>query len=185
MKLLFTLVAVVATGALSMVPQFAHSETEVVYSDAGQNIFEVTVPDFWTLRAGGQRDIAPSSDDAFRPIARVFGLTPESDSGVWVGLMSPPHLRTLEDAKDYARSLSGQLAKTTEITSTENRKVAGYPAFVVEGNGRRDGRAVNFTAAVLELPRNRVVLGLTVLERGYDPNALTDVNAILQSIQAR
>lgn len=185
MKAWSSLVACAAVGALSLLPQVALSDTEVVYADAGRNVFEVTVPDFWTLRVGGAREITPSDDDALRPIARVFGLSPELENGVWVGLMSPPQLRGLEDAKDYAQSLSGQLAKTTEITGTESREIAGYPAFVVEGTGRRDGRLVHFTAAVLELPRDRVVVGLTVLEKGYDTSALSDVNAILQSIRAR
>ncbi|MDA5555566.1 hypothetical protein [Shimia sp. MMG029] len=185
MKVWSSLVACAAAGALFVIPHVAHSETEVTYADAGRNVFEVTVPDFWTLRVGGEREITPPSEDALRPVARVFGLSPESANGVWVGLMSPPQLRSLKDARDYAKSLSGQLAKTTEIVRTEERTVAGYPAFVIDGKGRRNGRSVNFTAAVLELPRNRVVVGLTVLERGYDPDALSDVNAILQSIQAR
>ena len=175
----------IALGALCLFPIGAQAETEVVYSDAGRDVFEVTIPDFWTLRVGGAREITPSSDEALRPIARVFGLSPETENGVWIGLISPPQLRSLEDAADYAQSLSGQLAETTEVTSRESRRIAGYPAFVLEGTGRRSGRDVNFTAAVIELPGQRVVVGLTVLERGYDPSALKDVNAILHSIKAQ
>lgn len=174
-----------ALGALCLFPIGAQAETEVVYSDAGSDVFEVTIPDFWTLRVGGAREITPSSDEALRPIARVFGLSPETANGVWIGLISPPQLRALEDAADYAQSLSGQLAETTEVTSRESRRIAGYPAFVLEGTGRRSGRGVNFIAAVIELPGQRVVVGLTVLERGYDPSALKDVNAILHSIKAQ
>lgn len=163
----------------------ALADTQVTYEDEDQAVFSVHVPDFWTLRVGGDRDIAPDAKAPLRSVARVFGLSPELDHGVWVGLMSPPRFRTLQDAKDYAQSLSGQLAKTTEITATQERRVAGYPAFVIEGNGRREGRAVSFTVALLELPNRRVVVGLTVLESGYDPSALTDVNAILHSVKAR
>ncbi|MBO9477160.1 hypothetical protein J7382_06415 [Shimia sp. R11_0] len=177
--------AILTAGFLLASAQTALAETQAIYSDASDKVFEVTVPDFWTLRVGGDRDIEASTEEGLRAVERVFGLSPENGHGVWMGLISPSRLRTLEDAKDYARNLGGQLAKTTEITGSSERRVAGYPAHIIEGTGRRNGKAIDFTVMLLDLPNNRVVVGLTVLEKGYDVSALDDVNAILQSIKAR
>ncbi|GAA6178645.1 MULTISPECIES: hypothetical protein [unclassified Shimia] len=185
MKALIWLRAAATLGCFCASVTAVTAGTTAVYEDAGKGVFEVTVPDFWTLRVGGDRDLTPSSEDELRVVERVFGLTPEKDHGVWIGLISPPRFHTLQDAKDYARSLGGQLAKTTEITSSKDRRISGYPAHVIEGTGRRDGRAVNFTVMLLDMQNSRVVVGLTVLEKGYDPNAVADINAILQSIKAR
>lgn len=161
------------------------ADTPATYMDGPDRIFQVSVPDFWNLRTGGMREIAPDAADELRSVERVFGLSPEKDHGVWMGLISPPQFRNLQDAKNYARSLSGQLAKSTKITGNMDRRVAGYPATVIEGTGRRNGKSVNFTVVLMDLKTGRVVIGLTVLEHGHDPNALADVNAILQSIKAR
>lgn len=171
--------------ALCGAPMLAKADTQVVYSDQTRNVFQVDVPDFWNLRVGGPRELSPDGDEDIRAVERVFGLEPESDHGVWVGLISPPRFRSLEDANEYARSLSGQLAKTTEILSAEDRRVGNYPATVITGTGRRDGRPVSFNVTMLDIKNGRVVVALTIMSQGFDQSALADVNAILTSIKAR
>lgn len=172
-------------GVLCGAPMLVQADTQVVYSDQTRNVFQVDVPDFWNLRVGGPRELSPDGDEDIRAVERVFGLEPESDHGVWVGLISPPRFGSLEDAKDYARSLSGQLAKTTEILSAEDRRVGNYPATVITGSGRRDGRPVSFNVTMLDIKNGRVVVALTIMSQDFDQRALADVNAILNSIKAR
>ncbi|SMP35107.1 hypothetical protein [Shimia sagamensis] len=179
------LVGLLLSAVLCAASSLALAGTQVAYSDQTRNVFQVDVPDFWNLRVGGPRDLAPSNDDDIRAVERVFGLEPESDHGVWVGLISPQKFRTLEDAKEYARGLSGQLAKTTEILTAEDRRVGNYPATVITGTGRRDGKPVSFNVTLLDIQNGRVVVALTIMSQGFDQSALTDVNAILQSIKAR
>ncbi|MCH2069049.1 hypothetical protein [Shimia sp.] len=173
------------SAALWAAPIAVQADTQVVYSDQSRNVFQVAVPDFWKLRVGGPRELSPDGDEDIRAVERVFGLEPESDHGVWVGLISPPRFRSLEDAKEYARGLSGQLAKTTEILSAEDRRVGNYPATVITGTGRRDGRPVSFNVTMLDIKNGRVVVALTIMAQGFDQSALADVNAILTSIKAR
>jgi len=172
-------------GALCGAPILVQADTQVVYSDQTRNVFQVDVPDFWNLRVGGPRELSLDGDEDIRAVERVFGLEPESDHGVWVGLISPPRFGSLEDGKDYARSLSGQLAKTTEILSAEDRRVGNYPATVITGSGRRDGRPVSFNVTMLDIKNGRVVVALTFMSQDFDQRALADVNAILNSIKAR
>lgn len=171
--------------AMCTTPMLAQADTQVVYRDQTRSVFQVDVPDFWKLRVGGPRDLAPTDGDEIRAVERVFGLEPESDHGVWIGLISPPKFRTLEDAKEYARGLSGQLAKTTEILSAEDRRIGNYAATVITGIGRRDGRPVSFNVTLLDIKNGRVVVALTIMSQGFDQSALTDVNDILNSIKAR
>jgi len=173
------------SAALCSAPMLVQADTQVVYSDETRNVFQVDIPDFWKLRVGGPRDLAPTDGDELRSVERVFGLEPESAHGVWIGLISPPKFHTLEDAKEYARGLSGQLAKTTDILTAEDRRVGNYPATVITGTGRRDGKPVSFNVTLLDIKNGRVVVALTIMSQGFDQSALTDVNAILQSIKAR
>ncbi len=173
------------SAAFWAAPMVAQADTQVVFSDQTRNVFQVDVPDFWNLRVGGPRELSPDGDEALRTVERVFGLEPESDHGVWVGLISPPRFGSLEDAKEYARGLSGQLAKTTEILTAEDRRVGNYPATVITGTGRREGRPVSFNVTMLDIRNGRVVVALTIMSQGFDQSALADVNAILNSIKAQ
>lgn len=177
---------VVAAACLSVIgASAAMADSRLVYADSTESVFQVTVPDFWTVRVGGPREISPDETEELRLVERVFGLEPERGHGVWIGLISPGKFRTLDDAKAYARGLSGQLAQTTKIVDVQDRLISGRPATVITGTGRRDGRPVSFNVALLDLQNGRVVVALTVLQKGYERSALTDVNAIIQSIRAQ
>ncbi|PSL21657.1 hypothetical protein [Shimia abyssi] len=163
----------------------ALADTPVTYMDGSDAVFNMAIPDFWTARVGGPRVLSAPGEDAPRGVDRVIGLEPESNSGVWVGFVSPRGLSTLDEATEYARSLAPQIAKEAEVTEFEERRIAGYPARVYRGNGRRDGRTVYFTVSLIDLPNGRVVFSLTAFEAGYDPAAIEDINAIYNSIRSR
>ncbi|SFM12324.1 hypothetical protein [Shimia aestuarii] len=177
-------------GVLALIAGFmpvsaAVADTPVHYRDGSETIFSVDVPDFWTVRVGGSRTLTPPGEDASRDVERVIGLEPESDSGVWVGFVVPEGLRTLDEAADYARSLAPQIAKDTEVTEFESRRIAGYPARVYRGTGRRNGTTVHFTVSLIDLPNGSVIFSMTALHPGYRADALEDVNAIYNSIRTR
>ncbi len=174
-----------ATAVLAFWPAFSCAGTSLSYTDGDRPIFSIEVPDFWTARVGGDRRLTPPGEDAPREVKRVIGLLPEQDAGVWVGFSSPAGVRNLAEGEEYARAASQFIVKDPEITKVETRSVSGYPARVAQGNGRRDGRRIHFTAMLIDLPNGRVVFSLTVLAPGYDAAALEDVNAIYNSIQAK
>jgi len=48
----------------------ARADIPVTYTDEGQAIFHLSVPDFWEMRSGGVRIIDPDGDE---PPARPIG----------------------------------------------------------------------------------------------------------------
>ena len=173
------------SAALVLAVGLAHAGTPVTYTDGDKPVFSIEVPDFWKVRVGGDRSLTPPGEEESRVVERVIGLQPEKDSGVWIGFVSPDGLRTLDEAEDYARSLAQQVAKGATVTDLESRRIAGYPARVYRGQGRRDNQTVFFTVSLIDLPNGRVVFSMTALSADYARDALVDVNAIYNSIRSR
>lgn len=162
----------------------AMADTPVTYTDTGKALFRFVVPDFWTLRVGGSRDIEDTSLGDTRAVARVMGLRPVTDDTVWMGFVSPEGVATIDDGIQYLRDIDKFLVKDAEVTGNERRSIGGLPAQVYRGTGRRDGRGVNFTATVIDLPRGRVAVAVAVLRDDADPAYVEDLNAVFDSFQA-
>lgn len=161
----------------------ANAGTPVTYTDSGKALFQVEVPDFWSLRTGGLRELADQDATDVRDVSRVFGLTPNAHPGVWVGLISPHGVSTLAQARDYLREIGPFLVKDAVASDPVTRRIGGLPARSISGEGRRDGKRVDFTALSIDLPGNRVAIAVVVLEQGADTDPIGDINAMLASIR--
>ncbi|MCL6285055.1 hypothetical protein M3P21_16100 [Ruegeria sp. 2012CJ41-6] len=169
---------------LAGLPAATLADMPLTYESDGRALFRLSAPDFWQVRAGGPRAIAAPETGEARLINRVIGLEPVADKGVWVGFMSPNGIRTLGQAEDYLSGIGRSLVKDPEVTGRSSITLGGLPAKRITGTGRRDGRAVSFTALLIDLPTNRVAISLAVIESGADPDLVNDVNAIYGSFRA-
>ncbi|AXI54537.1 hypothetical protein C1J05_08555 [Sulfitobacter sp. JL08] len=161
-----------------------HAGTPVVYSDGEQSLFRVDVPDFWSVRTGGERVIADPETDEPRTVGRVIGLAPVEGGGVWVGLVSPRNVTTLDQADQYLRDIGPFLVQDTEISKRTNRRIAGLPARTVAGRGTRDRKSIDFTAVTIDLPNGRVAVAVVVFEAGADPASADVINEMFASFKA-
>ena len=82
------------------------------------------------------------------------------------------------------RELGPQLVHDAEITARETRRIGGRQAQSLSGHGRRNGKAVQFTAVLIDLPGPRVAFSVTILESGFDPALLEGINAVYASFRA-
>ncbi|GIT85912.1 hypothetical protein ROBYS_09280 [Roseobacter sp. OBYS 0001] len=175
--------AIVAVA--SVFPFAGMAGTPVIYTDGTKPLFEIEVPDFWSLRTGGLRDLAsPEQSDDFRDISRLFGITPDAHDGIWVGLISPFGVTTLPEARTYLRDIGPFLVQDASVDPPKARRINGLNASSISGTGRREGRNVSFTVLAIDLPGARVAIAAVVIEAGADLDPLSDVNAMLASIQA-
>ncbi len=161
----------------------AAADTPVTYTDAGRALFSFAVPDFWVLRTGGPRDIEDTELGDPRAVARVMGFKPVTDESVWMGFVSPAGVTSIQDGLRYLEDIDKFLVNDPTVTSTSDTRIAGLPAKVIRGTGARDG-GVSFTATIIDLPRGRVAIAVTILRNGADPAYVDDLNAVFASFRS-
>lgn len=174
----FPLIAAAWMGAVP-----AAAETPVTYTDEGRALFSFSVPDFWVVRTGGPREIEDTELGDPRAVARVMGVRPITDDTVWIGFVSPSQVRTIAGGLEYLRDIDKFLVNEPSVSEIADIRVGGLPAQVIRGTGTRDGRGVNFTATVIDLPRDRVAVVVAVLRDGADPAYVDDLNAVFASFR--
>jgi len=175
------LALIISSLMISTAP--AYADMPVTYQDDGRSLFRVSAPDFWTVRAGGTRELA-APGDAAQGVARVIGMHPVSEPRVWVGFVSPQGVRSFDDAAEYLRDIGPFLVKSPQVDSRKSLRIGGLAAKSIAGAGRRKGKAVNFTALMIALPNGRMAISVAVIEAGADPAITADVNAIYNSFRA-
>ncbi|MGI9367488.1 MAG: hypothetical protein ACR2O2_01505 [Ruegeria sp.] len=159
------------------------ADTPVTYTDNGRALFQFSVPDFWMVRTGGQREIEDTAVGDPRGVSRVIGMRPVTDDNVWMGFVSPQGVGDIEGGFQYLADIDKFLVKDPKVTSSGDTRIGGLPARVVRGTGKRDGRGVNFTATVIDLPQNRVAVAVAILRDGADPEYANDLNAVFASFR--
>ncbi len=160
------------------------ADMPVTYKDGGRALFTLSAPDFWTVRAGGPRELAAPDGEA-RIVARVIGMHPVSEPRVWVGFVSPRGVRNVDEATAYLRDIGPFLVKDAQVDSRKSHRIAGRAATSIAGHGRRKGKTVNFKAVLIDLPNGRMAISVVVMEAGADPAIVADVNAIYSSFRAK
>jgi len=172
-----------AAGMWSLAPDHAAAQTPVTYVDQGQAVFHLSMPDFWQMRSGGFRVLDAEGPEAGRSTNRVMGFSPSGDTSALFAVVSPIDVRTLEQGQEYLADVGRFLVQDAEVSGSERRQIAGLPAVRFTGQGRREGKSVNFTATVIDLPNGRVVVAVAVLEAGATEAAVSELNAMFASIR--
>ncbi len=183
MRILLSLVLAASAVTWSAVTP-VQADTPVTYTDEGRALFRFEVPDFWTLRTGGPREIEDTNLGDARAVSRVMGIRPVTDDNVWMGFVSPSRVSSIQGGLSYLEDIDKFLVKDPTVTSTSNTRIGGRPAHVIRGTGNRDGRGVNFTATVIDLPRDRVAIGVAILRDGADPSYVDALNAVFASFRS-
>ncbi|WP_246139377.1 hypothetical protein [Falsiphaeobacter marinintestinus] len=162
----------------------AYADMPVTYTEGSRALFHLSAPDFWTVRAGGPRDLTAPGDDASREVVRVIGLEPSSEPHVWMGFVSPLGVSNFAEAEDYLREIGPHLVQDATASGSKSLTIGGRSARSVSGTGRRNGRGVSFSAVMIDLPNGRMAVSVTVLENGVNPDLVADVNSIFASFRA-
>ena len=166
------------------IPSAAIAEVRASYAENGTTLFSFDVPDFWDLRSGGRRTLTlPGTEDA-RNIPQILSMRPTVDPTVWMAFYSPDGVRNISEGKDYLREIGEFLTNTPEITKNDPGHVAGRAAQIVKGTGRRDGKSLQFTIAIIDLPGPRIAIGVAVVEAGTEPAFYDELNAVYDSFRA-
>lgn len=165
-------------------PLPAAADATASYRENGRALFSFDVPDFWTLHVAGNRLLDDPDGGPPRRVSQVLGMEPTVDPTVWMGFVSPPGIATLAGGRAYLRDLAEFLALDPVTTPPVARRIGGLPAEVITGTGRRKGRGIQYSIAVIDLPGDRIAIGVAVIEAGTDPAAYDILNGIFASFRA-
>ena len=111
-------------------------------------------------------------------------MTADAHPGIWVGMISPQGVSNFDEAREYLQDIGPFLVQEAEVEEPKSRRIGGLPARSIAGTGRRDGKKVAFTALAIDLPGNRMVIAVVVLEAGVDQEPIADINRMLASIRS-
>ncbi|MDK3074151.1 hypothetical protein QO034_13595 [Sedimentitalea sp. JM2-8] len=170
-------------GALMLSVPAARADTPVSYTDNGRTLFSFDAPDFWTVHVGGPRDLVDPATDEARAVGRVIGLQPATEPRLWVGFISPYGVNSFSQVQDYLKDIGPFLVEDAVVDRRNARTVAGRTARTISGQGRRNGKAVAFTAVAIDLPNDRMAVSVVVMEAGLDPARVEDVNRMFASLR--
>lgn len=162
----------------------AQADMRATYEQDGRALFSFDVPDFWTVNSGGAREITPPGESTARTTPQILSLRPTVDPEVWMGFFSPPGVTSIAEGTAYLAEIGRFLSASPEITSNGPGRIAGLPARIIKGTGRRDGRDIVFTIAVLDLPGPRVAIAAAIAETGADAAIVGQLNEIFASVRA-
>jgi len=178
---MFRILACIVALAL---PSVASAELRASYTEGGQTLFSFDVPDFWDLRSGGRRSLTLPGTEEARDTPQVLSLRPTVDPSVWMAFYSPDGVRDIAEGKAYLREIGEFLSNQPEISMNSPGRVAGRSAQIIKGTGRRDGKSIQFTIAIIDLPGPRVAIGAAIAEAGTEPAFYDELNAVYDSFTA-
>jgi len=168
---------------LSVAPSTLSAGTPLTYTENDRPLFTISVPDFWAVRTGGVRLLEDPETGEVGETGRILGLSPEAEGESIVGFVSPAGVSDLQGGIEYLDYIGPFLVKDAKATEPVERRVGGMPAVSFSGDGTRNGRRVNFTALVVDLPKGRVVVAVVVIEATVAPELVGQMNELLGSIR--
>ncbi len=113
-----------------------------------------------------------------------MGMRPVTDDNVWMGFVSPAGVASIDGGLRYLEDIDRFLVKDPTVSETTTTRIGGLPARVIRGTGSREGRGVNFTVSVIDLPKGRVAIAVAILRDGADPAYVDDLNAVFASFRS-
>lgn len=158
------------------------AQTPISYSQSGQVIFSVEMPDFWVARSGGPRVFEDPELGALE-IQRIIALQPETNDSAWVGLASPIGISSLDDGQAYITNIGEFLVENPSVGATFDTRFGGLPSRVINGQGTRDGRAVRYSVVIADLPGDRVALLVGLATPDAEAGIVDEINAIFRSLK--
>lgn len=167
--------------AVSPLPSVA--DVPVTYTHDGARLFTIDVPDFWDVRTGGERNLSDPETGLSGPVTRVLSLRPTVESGVWIGFIVPEGVTNMQQAADYLQELGQYLSLDIALSAPEQRSVGGLRAFRADGLGVRDGKDVQLTLSVIDLPGRNVAIAAVLTEVGIDASWYPLINDIFGSFR--
>jgi len=155
-KVLFLTLCVLFLTAVA-----TQAQVSVNYSSQGKEYFTITLPDNWRVNVGSE--VGPADiPEGGNPQGRLLTAMPGDSTPLWFGMWVPTDMKKITAAKEYMDSLGVDLL--TDVVTTERKfdVLNGMEVYYVGGTGRKEGEAMDFHAAFVQLPKEKVAIAIYI-----------------------
>jgi hypothetical protein len=160
----------------------AQGQVSLTYSAMGIQYFTMTVPDDWRVNVGSETSPSEKSDDRKQP-NRLISAMPNSEVPLWFGIWVPEHLENIDGAEEYMVSLGLDLLSDVVTTGRKSETLNDMDVYYVSGTGKKEGEPMDFRAAFLQLPQDRVVIAIYIGPRESTKNHGEELVQMIHSLQ--
>ena len=139
----------------------AHAQVSITYSSRGEQHFTMTIPDDWQVNVGSEVDPSRMPEDEKEP-PRLISAMPNNGVPLWFGLWVPEDLEKIEDAEEFMASLGLDLLDDVVTTDRKFDALNSMEVYYVSGTGIKEGEAMDFRAAFIQLLQESVVIAIYI-----------------------
>lgn len=141
------------------------SFAEVIYSKAGQAIFQFEPPAGWKVNKG--KTYRPSSaPEGTSELPPVLSLRPKgTGDSMWVGLWSPDKAHSINEFGTRLKGLRSRLMAKSKVTYTDRREINGLPVGIWAATGWREGKWYDLAFAAVQVSPDELAVVAFIGER--------------------
>jgi len=160
----------------------AQAQVSITYSSRGKQHFTVTIPDDWQVNVGSEADPSRTPEDE-KESPRLISAMPNNGVPLWFGMWVPEDLEKIKGAEEYMASLGLDLLDDLVITERKSDALNSVEVYYVSGTGKKEGEAMDFRAAFIQLSQESVVIAIYIGPRETTRSHGEELAQMIHSLQ--
>lgn len=160
----------------------SQAQVSITYSSRGEQHFTMTIADEWQVNVGSEVDRSQMTADKKQP-PRLISAMPNDGLPLWFAMWVPDDLKELEDAEAHMVSLGPDLLAGVKITNRKFDTLNTMEVYYISGTGSKEGEAMDFHAAFVQLSRERVAIAIYIGPPETTKNHGEELMAMIHSLQ--
>ena len=158
----------------------AQAQVSIDYSSQGSHHFTMTIADSWRVNVGSEADPSKVPEDE-RPMPRLITAMPGDGTPLWFGIWVPADLKKNTEAKEYMDSLGIDLLTEMKVSDRSFDTLNGLNVYYVGGTGKKEGEAMDFRAAFVQLTKESVAIAIYI---GPHETTITHGDELVQMVHS-
>lgn len=141
------------------------SLAEVVYSKAGEAIFQFEPPSGWKLKKGPNFHLKEAQPGMSDP-PPILSLRPKGQGdSMWVGLWSPDKAHSIREFGNRLKGLRSRIMTKSHVTYVDRREINGLPVGIWAATGQREGKWYDLAFAAVQVSPDDLAVVAFIGER--------------------
>lgn len=175
-----TVILVVMT-AFIIITGPVQAQISMTYSSGGTEYFTMSLPDEWRVNVGSESRGSDTGMEGEAP--RVISAMPNDGVPLWFGIWVPAGLGNIQDGEVYWSSLGLDLLEDVVVAKREFDSLNELEYYRVSGTGTKEGEAMDFHAAFIQLTGKHVAIAIYIGPREATMSYGEELTQMISSLQ--